>query len=1035
MTRQLSNESSLDNLKREAKRWLRALRDDATNARERLLRAVPSINAIPTLRDVQHALAREHGFDGWIALSAEVERIANERKSARASGATLALDPDVSRLLLAASKGEVGDARAILDARPDIINVRATLPGHTGERAALHHAVGAPNGLEMMRLLLSRGADPNVRDEGDNAFALHFVAERRDLDMARLLLEYDADTDGAGDDHELGVMGWATVFGNDNYELARELLQHGAAHTLPSAVVMGDVVAIERLVAANPEQLSMKLDRTNRHRTLLHLAVIKKQPASMNALLRLGIDANGVDVAGLTALDQAAIDGNTDLVDRLMSAGVAMELPAAISLARSDEIERILRADSQLLKPGHKYGQLIVQSSERGSADTIRRLLQHGADVNARATEDASIDETSGYTALHAAAFHGNMEVVEVLLQAGANPRAREERFCSTPAGWANHGNHDAVAQRILREDIDILDAAAFNMPDRIRSIVARDPGSLRRPLGAYVRCERSVQYPWKNPDQRPLDAARMWGSKDAETVILELLDQSDRAHRDVVNRFLLNAAPDWRTTTGSDIRTKPNTALRLLQQHPEIAGENIYTAVVCGSVERVRELLNDDAALANSADADRQWTPLLMLSTSRLATREAQQNATEIARLLLDNGADPNAYCPGGEEVIGYDEGDIHFTVLTNVIGRGEGRVPPHARVRELATLLLERGAEPYDKQMLYNVAADHSSRSDLNSNDVWLFDLIYQNSLRLGRGDDWKDPLWRMLDVGSYGPGANFLLQAAVVGDNVELAEWMLKHGADPNVRSDNPRFAQYTPAQEADLRGRTALRDLMSHFSEDAKKTSFSAYENFARSVFRGNAELARAAIAQHPEWLTFPLTLILATRSDNADAVRLLLELGMSPDINENSSHTKALHSAAMRGATRSAQVLIDAGADVDARELHYGATPMGAATWAQQRAMTDLLAPYSKDLFNLVFAGKVDRVREVLKENPALAKGIERSGETMLMRLPDSEDDAIVLAKLLLENGADPALRTSDGRTAADIAEQRALLRVAGLLRQ
>lgn len=44
---------SLDSLKKEAKR------------RARLARAVPGKDATPTLRDVQHALAREHGFTGW----------------------------------------------------------------------------------------------------------------------------------------------------------------------------------------------------------------------------------------------------------------------------------------------------------------------------------------------------------------------------------------------------------------------------------------------------------------------------------------------------------------------------------------------------------------------------------------------------------------------------------------------------------------------------------------------------------------------------------------------------------------------------------------------------------------------------------------------------------------------------------------------------------------------------------------------------------------------------------------------------------
>lgn len=65
---------SLDNLKKEAKRWLDLLRAGAGDARARLDRAVPDAPVEPTLRDVQHALAREHGFAGWTALKQALER-------------------------------------------------------------------------------------------------------------------------------------------------------------------------------------------------------------------------------------------------------------------------------------------------------------------------------------------------------------------------------------------------------------------------------------------------------------------------------------------------------------------------------------------------------------------------------------------------------------------------------------------------------------------------------------------------------------------------------------------------------------------------------------------------------------------------------------------------------------------------------------------------------------------------------------------------------------------------------------------------
>jgi hypothetical protein len=64
---------TLDSLKNEARRWLTALRAGDATARTRLRQILPDAAAAPTLRDVQLALAREHGFEGWTALKRAIE--------------------------------------------------------------------------------------------------------------------------------------------------------------------------------------------------------------------------------------------------------------------------------------------------------------------------------------------------------------------------------------------------------------------------------------------------------------------------------------------------------------------------------------------------------------------------------------------------------------------------------------------------------------------------------------------------------------------------------------------------------------------------------------------------------------------------------------------------------------------------------------------------------------------------------------------------------------------------------------------------
>lgn len=79
MQRKLTSATTLDNLRREAKRWLKALREDNPEARERFERAHPKHTITPVLRDVQYALAREYGFENWKELKLAVQQAARSR--------------------------------------------------------------------------------------------------------------------------------------------------------------------------------------------------------------------------------------------------------------------------------------------------------------------------------------------------------------------------------------------------------------------------------------------------------------------------------------------------------------------------------------------------------------------------------------------------------------------------------------------------------------------------------------------------------------------------------------------------------------------------------------------------------------------------------------------------------------------------------------------------------------------------------------------------------------------------------------------
>lgn len=100
MSPELPPRRNLQSLRKEAKRWLGALRAGDPEARARLARACPDAAAAPTLRDVQHALAREHGFSGWTLLKDAIRR--RSEQGTDAGGKALALYEAKAEALLEA---------------------------------------------------------------------------------------------------------------------------------------------------------------------------------------------------------------------------------------------------------------------------------------------------------------------------------------------------------------------------------------------------------------------------------------------------------------------------------------------------------------------------------------------------------------------------------------------------------------------------------------------------------------------------------------------------------------------------------------------------------------------------------------------------------------------------------------------------------------------------------------------------------------------------------------------------------------------
>jgi ankyrin repeat protein len=98
-------------------------------------------------------------------------------------------------------------------------------------------------------------------------------------------------------------------------------------------------------------------------------------------------------------------------------------------------------------------------------------------------------------------------------------------------------------------------------------------------------------------------------------------------------------------------------------------------------------------------------------------------------------------------------------------------------------------------------------------------------------------------------------------------------------------------------------------------------------------------------------------------------------------------------------------------------------------------LVELLIRYSNNFRGLCFAGALDKLRELLAQEPDRANCEDRPGEPPLFCLPDDAHKAVETAELLLSFGADPTFRNPLGQTPAQAARHRGLDDAADLLEE
>ncbi len=404
------------------------------------------------------------------------------------------LPPEVTPPLLAIHRDDAAALARELDAEPSLAT-RAfdALPYVELPGGQLIHYAAELGATDCLRALLDRGADANARTPA-GTMPLMCAARGGAPGDARLLLDHGARgwiADEAGKtaaDHARDAQ--ANPHRDANTRLLTEIGFRDAG--LARAVALldaGEVEALATLLRAQPQLVTARVEDDSAltrgyfaRPTLLHFVALNPgRPGlvgmppriveSTRTILDAGaeVDASTDSVGGGTTLALVASSEPAHqagvvepLLDLLIARGAdpTLGLRAAILhrqvattrglLARGGRVTAVAAAgldDVGALRALLARG---VTDDERleagwaaamnGAAGALDALIGAGLDVDAR------LPRPYAPTMLHEAAINAQRAACELLVAHGADRTLRDNQFDGTPADWARHAGHTALA-------------------------------------------------------------------------------------------------------------------------------------------------------------------------------------------------------------------------------------------------------------------------------------------------------------------------------------------------------------------------------------------------------------------------------------------------------------------------------------------------------------------------------------------------------------------------------------------------------------
>ena len=307
--------ANLEHLRKEARQRLKTIREQ---------------NPAVRLAEAQLLVARSYGFPSWRRLKSYVE----------------ALHDFGQRLINAVHDGDLKTIREVLDSHPELVNASADV--HPGMRPSdtlsmrLVHLAIAEGKVEVLRLLIERGADLNARN-AHGRLPLHDCFELDHDDYAKILLDAGAVPDVCA----------AAVYGM--HDQLRQILKGDPA--LANDLTTGNSPLGWSVFGRQPKSAEILFE---------HGAIADRPPyealvwgpASMvgstlvtPVLLQHGANPNWIDEEGNTPMHRAItsrlVADPAKFVQLLLDSGANPELRNREGQTPLDEAEAVLEAGKQ----------------------------------------------------------------------------------------------------------------------------------------------------------------------------------------------------------------------------------------------------------------------------------------------------------------------------------------------------------------------------------------------------------------------------------------------------------------------------------------------------------------------------------------------------------------------------------------------------------------------------------------------------------------------------------------------------------------